>query len=68
MSKHIQSDKPIAKMVGQNGNVFNLIGIAQRALNKVGKKVEADEMVERVFKSHSYDEALRIMGEYVLIV
>ena len=56
--------KPKAKLIGQDGNVFNLIGICSQALNKAGQKDKVKEMQERIFKSGSYDEALRIMSDY----
>jgi len=57
--------KPKVKLVGENGNVFNLMGICQKALRKEGLNDEAKEMVDRIFHSGSYDEALSIMCEYV---
>jgi hypothetical protein len=57
--------KPKCKLVGKNGNISNLMGIAARTLKKAGFKEEADEMVSRITKSQSYDEALRIIMEYV---
>jgi hypothetical protein len=63
--KMLRTGKPVAKMIGQDGNVFNLIGLAQRALRKDGMEAEAKELCERVFASGSYGEALRIMREYV---
>lgn len=61
---NMSNEKPIAKVVGEDGNVFNLIGICSRALKKAGMKEAAEEMTSRIFKSGSYDEALSIMGEY----
>lgn len=57
--------KPKCKLVGQDGNIFNLMGIASRTLKGVGLEKEAAEMVDRITKSKSYDEALRIIMEYV---
>ena len=56
--------KPVAKLIGQDGNVFNLIGICSRALEKVGAYAEAKEMKDKIFMSSSYDEALAIMMDY----
>lgn len=56
--------KPIVKAIGENGNVFNLLGICSRALKQIGQTDEAKEMSARVFACGSYDEALRIMMEY----
>ena len=59
--------KPRAILTGEDGNVFNLIGIAARALKEFGQRAEAKEMTTRCFAAHSYDEALAIIGEYVEI-
>jgi hypothetical protein len=56
--------KPKAKLIGQDSNVFNLVGIASQALRRAGKRDEAKAMTERVFASGSYDEALSIIMEY----
>ncbi|MFA0889239.1 MAG: hypothetical protein ACC613_09150 [Synergistales bacterium] len=61
------SRKPVVQLIGQDGNVFNLVGICSRALKKAGRLEEARAMQERVFKAASYAEALSIMGEYVEI-
>lgn len=57
-------EKPIAKLIGQDGNVFNLVGIASKALRKANQADKATEMTEKVFGSGSYEEALNIIGEY----
>lgn len=56
--------KPKVKLVGQDGNVFNLLGICSRALSKAGMHEQAKEMKRKVWESSSYDEALSIMMEY----
>jgi len=50
---------------GENGNVFNLIGVVRRALVRVGREEEADEMVKRAHSSDSYQEVLQLFREYV---
>ena len=59
--------KPDCPLIGQDGNIFNLIGIASRTLRQNGMAEEAKEMTNRIYQSGSYDEALCIMGEYVNI-
>jgi hypothetical protein len=61
------SRKPVVQLIGQDGNVFNLVGICSRALKKAGRLEEAKAMQERVFSCGSYEEALVIMSEYVEI-
>jgi len=57
--------KPVCKPVGEDGNIFNLLGRAVRALKTAGESDKADEMTERVLQSRSYDEALRAIMEFV---
>ena len=54
-------------LIGENGNIFNLVGIAAKTLRRNGLSAEASEMTEKVFGSGSYEEALGIIGEYVNI-
>ena len=58
------ANKPKVKLVGENGNVFNLLSICSNALRDA-RVPGAAEMRSRVFKASSYDEALSIMCEYV---
>ena len=59
--------KPDCPLIGQDGNIFNLLGIASRTLKNHDMADEASEMRNRVMSSGSYDEALSIIGEYVNI-
>ena len=61
------ADKPDCPLIGADGNIFNLLGIASRTLLEHGLKEQAKEMSDRVFVSGSYGEALCIIGEYVNI-
>lgn len=62
-----ESIKPDCPLIGADGNIFNLIGIASKTLNRHGMSEQAKEMTERIHKSGSYHEALNIIGEYVNI-
>lgn len=59
------SEKPKMELVGHDGNIFSIMGRASRLLKRAGMREEADEMFKRVTSSGSYDEALRIVSEYV---
>ncbi len=59
--------KPDCPLIGQNGNIFNLAGIASLTLKEHGMEEQAEEMKERIYSSGSYSEALNIIGEYVNI-
>lgn len=62
-----EPEKPDCALIGQDGNIFHLVGIAARTLREHGLKDLAKEMTDRVFASGSYGEALCIIGEYVNI-
>ncbi len=67
MNNENRQTKPDCPLIGENGNIFNLVGIASKTLKSNGLSEEASEMTEKVFKSGSYEEALGIIGEYVNI-
>ena len=57
--------KPKCPLIGADGNIFNLMGMASRTLKRSGMADDAKEMCNRITSSGSYDEALGIIGEYV---
>lgn len=62
-----EKKKPDCKLLGEDGNIFNLLGIAARTLRRNGMSEQAKEMTDKIYASGSYDEALGIIGEYVNI-
>ena len=62
-----KQQKPNCKLLGEDGNVYNLLGIASRTLRRSGLADQAKEMCDRVYSSGSYGEALCIIGDYVNI-
>ena len=63
-----RNKKPDCKLIGEDGNIFNLMARASKTLRENGLSEEAAEMRERITSSGSYDEALCIIGEYVNII
>ena len=59
--------KPDCKLIGEDGNIFNLMGLAARTLRCNGLAEQATEMTGRIYACGSYEEALCIIGEYVNI-
>ena len=59
--------KPDCPLIGQDGNIFNLMGIASRTLKQNGFADQAKEMCDRIYESGDYYKALGIIGEYVNI-
>ncbi len=67
MNNENKQQKPNCPLIGEDGNIFHLVGIAAKTLRRNGMSAEATEMSEKVFGSGSYEEALGIIGEYVNI-
>jgi len=58
-------DKPKCKLIGEDGNVFNLVSIVNSALKKADMKEKAKEFTTKAFNCKSYDEVLQLIHEYV---
>ncbi len=58
------AEKPKVKLVGEDGNVFNVIGRVARALNLAGQEDKAQKFQQRAFSARSYDEVLQLAMEY----
>lgn len=59
--------KPDCPLIGADGNIFNLMGIASRTLRRNGMAEQATEMCGHIRESGDYYAALNIIGEYVNI-
>ena len=59
--------KPNCALIGCDGNVFALLGMASRTLKQSGMADEAEMMCTRIRGAENYCEALNIIGEYVNI-
>ena len=57
--------RPKMKLVGQDGNIFAILGRASRLLKENGQPQQAKEMSSRVYQSGDYYKALNIISEYV---
>lgn len=65
------NNKPDCKLIGENGNIFNLMAIASRTLKANGLEYYAKEIKVRIIdkcEAHSYEEALVIIMEYVNVI
>lgn len=65
VEENVQNGKPDCPLIGANGNIFNLMGIAARTLAENDQNDEAKEMCRRIIQCGSYDAALGVIGEYV---
>lgn len=57
--------KPKMKLLGQDGNIFAILGRAGRLLRENGQGDLVQEMTHRVQESGNYYKALNIISEYV---
>ena len=57
--------RPKMQLIGQDGNIFAIMGRASRLLKNAGQCDKAKEMCNRVMASKSYNAALAIVSEYV---
>lgn len=65
--KNTDTRKPTCKLIGEDGNVFNIIGLVCKCLKKNNMADKAGEFRERAFASSNYDEVLRLCMDYVEI-
>ena len=59
--------KPDCPLIGRDGNIHNLLGIAGQTLREHGMEDQEKEMFQRVTQCQSYHSALSVIGEYVNI-
>ena len=57
--------KPKMQLIGQDGNIFAIMGRASRLLKNSGQGDKTKEMRDRVMSCDSYQKALNIISEYV---
>lgn len=60
--------KPDCKLLGKDGNIFNLMALATQTLKTHDKDDDAIEMRTRIESCGDYYKALVIIGEYVNII
>ena len=65
MAVNIKHPDISVQLTGQDGNVFNLMGIVSRALRTNGFGNEVDDFVSEVTSCKSYHEALAVMMSWV---
>ena len=60
-----QPQKPRMGLVGQDGNIYAVLGRASMLLKEAGMQDKIDEMFQRCAASGDYYKALNIISEYV---
>ena len=57
--------RPVIRLDDKDRHVFRLIGEVHAALSDIGLRRRAQKFVTRAYYAGSYEEALRIAGEFV---
>lgn len=57
-------ERPVLKIVGEDGNAFNLLALAHRAAKKAGWSKERWEQVQTEATSGNYDTLLAVLMDY----
>lgn len=52
---------------GHSGNIYWILGEVSKVMQKQRRITAFNELRDRVFASHSYEEALEIIGEEVTL-
>ena len=58
-------DMVVFDRYGESGNIFWILGMAVPILNNNGRMADAQTMCNRVYNCDSYEDALKVIGEYV---
>ena len=63
------AEKPNCALIGEDGNIVNLMGIAAHTLRENGMEEKTEEMMKRITggECHDYYEALSVIDQYVTI-
>ena len=59
------TQRPKMKLLGEDGNIFAIMGRASLLLKNAGQRDKAKEMCNRVMSCDSYHKALNVISEYV---
>lgn len=62
-----EDERPLA-VIDTEDNIFAIAGMASKVLKRSGFADKASEMKSRVFSAGSYEEAVKIVSQYVEIV
>ena len=57
--------KPNCPMIGSNGNIYSLMGLASQTLKRAGMGDSVQEMIDRVKACDNYTAALGVLMDYV---
>lgn len=53
---------------GASGNIFHLLATCRAILRRQHRIIDFNTMRDRVFDGESYEESLKVIGEYVELI
>jgi len=56
------------KLIGQEGNDFNIIMLISNALKEAGQEKEEKEFISKVLNAGSYDKSLVLCHHYLIVL
>lgn len=62
-SKSSREDRPTVLLSDADGNVFNVIGLARRAILRHSGRDAAEQFTTKASALHSYDDVIRLVME-----
>ena len=62
------SNKITVNLVGEDGNVFNIIAKVSKALSRAGLKEQVEAFKIEAFQADSYAHVLQIVQNYVEVI
>ncbi len=66
MSNEVKYPEITVELIGQNGNIFNLIGICTKAMRRAKVSMEeCNRFVDEVTSAKNYNEALAVIMRWV---
>lgn len=68
LSYEISYEKPVVKLVGQDGNAFSILGKVQKAMRRAGATKEEIDSYIKEATAGDYDHLLMTTMEYVEVI
>lgn len=66
--KTTKTTKPTVKLIGKNGNAFNILGLCQEAAKKSGMTASRVKRIMSEMMSGDYNNLLAVAGKYFKVI
>lgn len=68
IKNYLSKDRIIYDSQGESGNIFFILAQAKKIFLEKGIPGKFTELSERVYKADSYDDALKVINEYIAVI